>query len=245
LDARTLLGVINVEKTPLHAVCMGVRGSLDHRSSAQLSRVAGCPYHAHVLDASFLKGFRLHLERMVQLTDGQYLSQCIVIPTLPVYRELGIQTLLRGHAGELMHMRKAYNYSLDDDALQIHTTGELRSWLIRHLPAFLLEGVTEPLFTPQYQASLSLLAGESLDEDLAEVADIEEPLQRIWHLFVTQRLRRETVLSMLKFRSIIEPRLPYLDEATALGAGHLDLGLLAVKLAGHAARMRMVHPHIF
>ena len=54
---------------------------------------------------------------MVRLTDGHYLSQCIVMPTLPVYRDLGVQVLLRGHAGELMHMTKAYNFSLDRPTL--------------------------------------------------------------------------------------------------------------------------------
>jgi asparagine synthase (glutamine-hydrolysing) len=211
LDARTMLGVMDTHSTPLQTVCMGVRGSLDHRSSAELSRLAGCPYHAHILDASFLSNYRTHLDRMVQLTDGQYMSQCIVIPTLGVYRELGIHTLLRGHAGELMHMRKAYNYSLDEAALQIRTGSQLREWLLGHLPAFLQEGVTGPLFAPQYQTGFRELACRSLDEDLADVAHIEQPLARIWSLFVQQRLRRETVLSMVKFRTVVEPRMPILD----------------------------------
>ncbi len=212
LDARAILGVMDVRKTPVTAVCLGVRGSLDHRSSAELARIAGCPFHEYVLDGSFLGGFRQHLERMVELTDGQYLSQCIVIPTLNVYRELGIQTLLRGHAGELMHMRKAYNYSLNEEALAIRTDAQLRAWLFRRLQAYMMDGVTSPLFQPRYQEGLAPLAAESLDADLAEVAHVDEPLARIWHLFVTQRLRRETVLSMLKFRSVVEPRLPYLDD---------------------------------
>jgi len=211
MDARTLLGVMDARQTPLQAVCLGVRGSLDHRASAELARLAGCPYHAHVLDASFLGSFRGHLERMVQLTDGQYLSQCIVIPTLSVYRELGIHTLLRGHAGELMHMRKAYSYSLDGEALQIRTAAQLRTWLQGRLSAYMLEGVNVPLFTAPYQAGLQELAAESLDEELADVEHVEQPLSRIWQLFVSQRLRRETMLSMVKFRSVVEPRLPYLD----------------------------------
>jgi len=212
LDARAILGVIDARATPLTAVCLGVRGSLDHRSSAELSRIAGCPFHEYVLDGSFMGGFRQHLERMVELTDGQYLSQCIVIPTLNVYRELGIQTLLRGHAGELMHMRKAYSYSLDGEALAIRTDAQLREWLFRRLQAYMLDGVAKPLFRPMYQEGLAPLAAESLDEDLADAAHVEQPLDRIWHLFVSQRLRRETVLSMLKFRSVVEPRLPYLDD---------------------------------
>jgi hypothetical protein len=46
---------------------------------------------------------------------------------------------------------------------------------------------------------------------LAETAGIEHPVERIAHVFLDQRVRRETMLSMVKFRSIIEPRLPYLD----------------------------------
>jgi hypothetical protein len=110
-----------------------------------------------------------------------------------------------------MHMRKAYSYSLDNEALAIGTDGQLRSWLLRRLSAYMLEGVQKPLFQKRYQDGLQSLAEESLDEDLAEVAAIEWPLARIWHLFVKQRLRRETVLSMVKFRSVVEPRLPYLD----------------------------------
>jgi asparagine synthase (glutamine-hydrolysing) len=211
LDARTILGVIDTQQTPLQTICMGVQGSLDHRSSAELSRLAGCQYHPHVLDGSFLDHFRQHLERMVALTDGQYLSQCIIIPTLKTYRELGIQTLLRGHAGELMHMRKAYNYSLDDNSLQIRTDPQLHDWLFKRLQAFLLDGVQEPLFTAPYQDNLRELSAQSLAEELAEVAHIERPLDRIWPLFIAQRLRRETSLSMVKFRSVVEPRLPYLD----------------------------------
>ena len=30
-------------------------------------------------------------------------------------------------------------------------------------------------------------------------------------MFLTQRVRRETMLSMGKFRSVVQPRLPYLD----------------------------------
>jgi len=211
LDARTILGVMNVRQTPVSSVCLGVRGSLDHRASEELAKIAGCPFHGHVLDNRFLNDFRTHLERMITLTDGQYLSQCIVIPTLSIYREMGIQALLRGHAGELMHMRKAYNYSLDESALQIQTDQALRAWLLQRLKAYMLEGVTEPLFAAPYQAGLEDLAIQSLDEDLTELSYVDRPLDRIWALFVHQRMRREMVLSMRKFRSVVEPRMPYLD----------------------------------
>ena len=211
LDARTILAVMDTQQTPVTSVCYSVPGSLDDRASRQMTRVTGSPYRNYVLDENFLAGFRTHLEGMVRLTDGQYLSQCIMMPTLPLYRELGIEALLRGHAGELLHMRKAYSYSIDDEALSIRTESQLEVWLTGRLRAHMLQSVDRPLFRPQYQESLGELAHQSLREALAPYAHIDPVPQRIWHLFLAQRLRRETALSMVKFGSAVEPRLPYLD----------------------------------
>ncbi len=211
LDARTILAVIDEKQTPLKTVCLGMHGSLDHRCAEQMSAIVGCPHHNHVLDANFLASFRSHLQQMVRLTDGHYLSQCIVMPTLPLYRELGIKILLRGHAGELLHMRKAYNYSLDDTALGLRDEEQLDEWLFQHLQAYMLDGVDQPLFVGELQQHLKELARESLRNCLQASATASPPTQRIWHLFVSERLRRETMMSMVKFNSVVEFRLPYLD----------------------------------
>lgn len=211
LDARSVLAAIDTKRTPLKTVCLGMRGSLDHRCASELARIAGSENHSHILDTRFLGDFHRHLDRMVELTDGQYLSQCIVMPTLPVYRDLGIEVLLRGHAGELMHMYKAYNYSLDEEALSLSSSEQLEAWLFRRLQAYMLDGVERPVFAAGIQQELPALARQSLREDIAATVGDQPPPQRIWQLFVTQRLRRETVISMNKFRSVAETRLPLLD----------------------------------
>jgi asparagine synthetase B (glutamine-hydrolysing) len=211
LDARTILGVMDGTPPKVSSVCYGMPGSLDDRASRQMCEHVGSPYRGYVLSSAFLTEFRDHLEGMVQLTDGQYLSQCIVMPTLPMYREWGMSALLRGHAGELLHMRKAYNYSIDAEALEIRSQSELESWLAKRLPAYLIEGLDVPVFRPNVQREIASLANESLREAIAPLEAIEPAPQRIWHLFLAGRLRRETSLSMVKFRSVLEPRLPYLD----------------------------------
>ncbi len=211
LDARTILAAIDVQKTPLQTVCLGIAGSLDHRCAQRLAEVAGCKNHSHVLDTQFLTDYRRHLEWMVQLTDGQYLSQCIVMPTLPLYRRLGIDVLLRGHAGELMHMYKAYNYSLDEEALALGSESQLHAWLLKRLSAYMLDGVSQPLFAGEFWDGLAEHARSSLADDIAATAATDIPAQKIWQLFIAQRLRRETVLSLNEFRSIAETRLPILD----------------------------------
>jgi asparagine synthase (glutamine-hydrolysing) len=212
LDSRTILAAIDPARSPVTAVSMGMEGSIDLLSARRMAEIMKIPFHTHVLDAHFLSRFEEHLRRMVHLTDGQYVSQCIVMPTLPVYRELGIEVLLRGHAGELMHMEKAYEYSLNEDAFAIHDDASLEKWLLGHLRAGLLDSTKEPLFAGRKQGEMAQLAQDSLRQCLRDSAHITPSIHRIWHLFVSQRLRRETAQSMVKFGSVAETRMPFVDK---------------------------------
>jgi asparagine synthase (glutamine-hydrolysing) len=209
LDARSILAVLD-PGTPITTVCLGVEGSMDHNSAQQMANLFGCRHRNFYLTTQFLSNFEEHLRWLVHVTDGHYQSQCVTVPTLPVYRELGIEVLLRGHAGELLHMNKAYSYSLDRDALGIRDGNLLEEWLYQHLGAFVSTSGAGPLFAKSY-TSMESLARESLRACLAQSAHLEPPAHRVWHLFLTQRLRRETALSMVEFGSQVETRLPFLD----------------------------------
>jgi hypothetical protein len=54
-------------------------------------------------------------------------------------------------------------------------------------------------------------AAAALDAALAPLQSVQPPLQRLWHLFVRERLRRETVASLHMFQNFVEVRVPYLD----------------------------------
>jgi asparagine synthase (glutamine-hydrolysing) len=207
MDARTILALTD---RPLTTLSLGMTGSMDHRSAAEMARLAGCKHQQVVLGREFLDRYDGHLQHMVRLTDGQYLCQSIVMPTLPVYRDLGVRVLLRGHAGELMHMNKAYNFSLDRRVLALDETG-LRDWLWRRLQAYMLDGTDGRLFGPGLRREIKALARASLDDCFAATADTEPQAHRIWRMFIDQRLRRETAMSLVEFDSVVETRLPYLD----------------------------------
>ncbi len=209
LDARSILAAVD-PGTPITTVCLGIEGSMDHQSARQMADMVGCRHRSFYLNTQFLANFEQHLRWLVHVTDGHYQSQCVTVPTLPVYRELGIEVLLRGHAGELLHMNKAYSYSLDRAAFAIHDDASLEAWLYQHLCAIVSTGGAGPLFARQHQGT-DALARESLRDCLKESAHLQPPLGRIAHLFLTQRLRRETALSMVEFGSLVETRLPFLD----------------------------------
>lgn len=227
LDARTILGAMPLDRLRVQTVCLGMEGSMDLTSAEEMARLVNQPYHAHVLDTEFLSSFGEHLHNMVRLTDGHYLSQIIVMPTLPLYRNLGIQVLMRGHAGELMHMTKAYNFSLDSEALSARDDDAIERWLVSHLQTYMLEGTGGKLFTPKYQSQMAELARESLLEMIRPYKGTVPPAQQAGRLFLAMRTRRETAMSLVKFGSLVETRLPYLDNdvVEAVLSAPIDLRL--------------------
>jgi asparagine synthase (glutamine-hydrolysing) len=226
LDARTILGTMSPDR-PLATLCAGMEGSMDLRCAARLAALTRRKHREVVLDDQFLSRFGERLRDMVRLTDGHYLSQCIVMHTLPVYRELGIEVLLRGHAGELMHMTKAYNFSLDQEAIAAASDAAIEGWLLGHLQAYMLEGTGGQLFASAHRGEMEELARESLLACLRPFRGIHPPVQQVARLFITTRLRRETAMSLVKFGSLVETRLPYLDNEVvdALLAAPIDLKL--------------------
>jgi asparagine synthase (glutamine-hydrolysing) len=205
LDARTLLGLMP-RPVNLTTVSIGIEGSIDHRGASRLAELAGVRHHEYILDDTFLEHFEQHLQSMILLTDGHYLDQGIVMPTLETYRALGIQKLVRGHGGELLHMTKAYAFSLDPSALQASSPA-LERWLFDHLTAYMLRGVPSDIFAIDVPAR----ARAALKTAYERAAAFDVPIDRVWQLFLTERLHRETALSMHKFGCFATVRLPYLD----------------------------------
>jgi len=227
LDARSILAVVPAGRR-VQCVSLGIPGSLDHRAAGKLAALAGQPHHRHMLAGDFLQQFEPLLDEVVRLTDGQYLDQGIVLTTLPTYRDLGVDVLLRGHAGELMHMSKAYAFSLDDKALTIATRAELTDWLWRHLTGYMIGSVSDSFFRGSFGSRMRDMARAALEQQLAAWDDVEPVPQRIWRLFVAERLRRETVLSLQLFRNYVEVRVPLLEprliSALLAAPTHLKVG---------------------
>src|SRR5262249_53510535 len=87
------------------------------------------------------------------------------------------------------------------------TDATLESWLWSHVTAYMLGGVPKDLFTFDIEA----LARASLRKSLDRTGEATAPVDRVWHLFLNERLHRETALSMHKFGCFATPRMPYID----------------------------------
>lgn len=212
LDSRTILAVVNEERFPVTTVCLGLPGSIDQRMARRMSRITASRYCSFAIDGRFFDRYEEHLSRSVWLTDGHHRTPALAQPALEKYRELGIEVLLRGHGGELLHMRKAYGLSLDAELLAVRGEAELETCLRRRLGAGMLDGVDGPLLKGMSREELDTAPFAALRSLLDELREVEPlVIHRVWRLLLRQWLRRITAMSMLEYGSLLRVRLPYLD----------------------------------
>ena len=211
LDARTLIAIMGRRSPPLSCVSVGMEGSLDRKSARELAKLAQATFHEVSLNSDFLKDYPEHFARMLRLTDGHYLSQCIILPSLNIYRSLGVNRLIRGHAGELMHMNKAYNFSVDSSFPYEQGKEELRSWAFGRLKTSFADGVDEPILSGISAKDFIRMGEDTLEEALSHTDHCATALDRLCQLFLDQRTRRETAVSLSKFDSVTTTRVPYLN----------------------------------
>src|SRR4051794_17691845 len=101
------------------------------------------------------------------------------------------------------------------------------------------EGTGGRLFAAPYRREMAELGRASLRACLGPFRHIEPPVQQVWRLFLSMRLRRETALSLMKFGSVVETRLPYLDNELVDALLEAPPGLkLAETIQAHILRRR-------
>lgn len=196
---------------PLSCVTLGMAGGMDLRLAGQLAGLFGRPFHRCVLGAEFLRDYEQHLCRMIRLTEAQVLASGITMPTIDLYRQLGIRVLLRGHGGELMHMHRAYSCSLDNAAFALRDAGELETWAFHHLAAPLFAGAGLTFLTPRYRDLVEPAARAALRGVLGQGDGVEPMVHRLWLLFISQVLPHGVAPSIVKFGTVAETRMPYVD----------------------------------
>ncbi|MES1255499.1 MAG: hypothetical protein ABUS56_07825, partial [Acidobacteriota bacterium] len=99
-----------------------------------------------------------------------------------------------------------YSFSLDDAALRA-SEAELEAWLYKHTTAYMLDGVPPDVFALDVPG----LARTSLRDVIAHTSDVTAPVDRVWQIFLSARLHRETALSMHMFGCYATVRMPYID----------------------------------
>jgi len=212
LDSRVVLAAADGRAAEMRTYTVGVPGCADQAIAAQLSRIAGTQHEFLALDEGYVSDFAARQARMVELTDGLYVSHGLTeMLVLEYLAQTGIQVLLRGHGGELAKTSLAWPlhtddriYRLTDQAAFVDYMTTRANYVTPNLP-----------LTNLFSAEPAHLGGPGMSaslRDLVEAVPLSPP-ELCSYLYLREHHRRFTVPSLELFRTAVEVRLPFMDRA--------------------------------
>jgi asparagine synthase (glutamine-hydrolysing) len=211
LDSRAVLSALTVLGRPVGTYTLGIPGCADAVIADQLSTIAGTTHRFFGVDDQYLGAFLPNLERMVELTDGLYLSHGLTeMLALGALEQLDIRVLLRGHCGELAKTSLAWPFQTDAHVYALSTREEFVSYLAGRANYVSRAVAPSDLFAP----GLGDLGGAAIESLRSSVPNAGlTPAQLCAYVYVNAHQRRFTVPSLELFRTRVSVGLPFADTA--------------------------------
>jgi asparagine synthase (glutamine-hydrolysing) len=245
LDSRAILSAVACSHRPVSTYTLGVKGCADEVIAQKLAHLAGTQHQFFKLDRHYLGEYLTHLQHMVSLTDGMYLSHGLTeILALQCLRQADFSVLLRGHGGELAKASLAWPLHTDERIHRMRSHEEFAHYML-HRANYVSRGVAlHELFVDAWWGKIEGGAYRSLQESIADVQ--LAPADLCSYLYLVEHHRRFTVASLELFRDILEVRLPFVDldflrvlfRGPALWRDRLDIHR-AIISANHPALLRV------
>jgi asparagine synthase (glutamine-hydrolysing) len=210
LDSRAILSAIDCTVFPVSTYTLGVKGCADEVIATKLAKIAGAQHRFFELNGHYLEGFARHLQTMVDLTDGMYLTHGLTeMLALRYLAETDYTILLRGHGAELAKASLAWPFHTDAAIYHMHSTAEFLPYMLRRAN-YISGGIgIRDLFSDTWYAQVEGGAQRSLEESLADTR--LAPPDLCSYLYLTEHHRRFTTASLELFRTLCEVRMPFVD----------------------------------
>ena len=132
LDSRTIMAAVDHRGHRVRTLTVDVAGGADRAIAERIARRTNGLANHHVVEnsADFFARWPAYVREMVWLTDGMYYDEaCVMMPTLDLYREAGIEVVLRGHGGELARMHEAYELRVNRHVRACRSQSALKAQL--------------------------------------------------------------------------------------------------------------------
>jgi len=214
LDSRGILAGMRKNAERLFTYTLGLPGCADQKLSEKMSRVAKTRHKFVELDQNYLQDFETMAREMIRLSDGMcHPHESTEMLALEYFKNAEFKILLRGHGGEIAKAALAYPvmatqqvYSCRDGEAVLNHIFNITNLVIRDIEA-------KKLFTPFFADVMQVSPIRSLRASCGSVSDILAPPDVCIYYYINEHIRRQVVASLDIFRTRIEIRMPYIDEA--------------------------------
>ena len=210
LDSRAILSASTENTSKLFTYTLGVKGCADEVIAEKLAQLGGSHHVFAEMDPGYLKDFVYHLQRMVHLTDGMYLTHGLTeILALQMIEQGGYEVLLRGHGAELAKVSLAWPLHTDAQIFGMSKKEEFIPYMLARANYISHSTPLEELFQPEWWSAINGAGQRSLEATLRHV-DISSA-DLCSYLYLVEHHRRFTIPSLELFRNLAEVKLPFVD----------------------------------
>jgi asparagine synthase (glutamine-hydrolysing) len=166
------------------------------------------------LGQGYIEDFENMAGEMIRLSDGMYHPhESTEMLALDYFGRAPFKVLLRGHGGEIAKAALAYPVMVSPNVYECSSRSEIIDCIFNIANLVIRDIEIDKLFTPAFQDIMKAAPGKSLAESCGAASDRLAPADVCIYYYINEHIRRQVVASLEIFRTRIEVRLPYIDEA--------------------------------
>jgi len=214
LDSRAILAGLEKNAKGISTYTLGLPGCADQKLSAQMSKVAGTNHEFIELDQSYIADFENMALEMIHLSDGMYHPhESTEMLALEYFKRAEFKILLRGHGGEIAKAALAYPVMVTPQAYSCSSGQGILDYIFNITNLVIRDIDPDKVFTSGFRDTIKEAPQQSLYESCGRVSEILAPADVCIYYYINEHIRRQVVASLDIFRTQIEIRMPYVDEA--------------------------------
>ena len=214
LDSRGILAGLGRDAQGIKTYTLGLDGCADQRLAECMAKTGKTRHEFIELDQSYIQDFENMALNMIQLSDGMYHPhESTEMLALEYFKKARFKILLRGHGGETAKAALAYPVMVSPKAYSCTNGGDILDYIFNTANLVIRDIKPERLFMPSFCKVMKEVPRSSIKESCGKVSEILAPADACIYYYINEHIRRQVVASLEIFRTTVEIRMPYVDEA--------------------------------
>jgi len=214
LDSRGILAGLGKDAEGIRTYTLGLPGCADQKLAEKIAGAAKTFHEFIELDQNYLEDFENMALRMIQLSDGMYHPyESTEMLSLEYFKRADFKISMRGHGGEIAKAALAYPVMVTLEVYSCSNAQDILNYIFNITNLVIRDIDHNKLFTPSLCDLMRDAARVSLEKSCGSVSESLAPADVCIYWYINEHIRREVVASLAIFRSQIEIRMPYIDEA--------------------------------
>jgi len=214
LDTRGILAGLEEKSRGIRTYTLGIPGCADQKLAEKMARVAKTDHEFVELGTEYLANFENLALNMIRLSDGMYHPhESTEMLALEYFKKAKFKILLRGHGGEIAKAALAYPVMVTPPVYAFSTKQDIMSYILNITNLVMRDIDPAKLFASQFRDVMIEAPAKSLENSCGRVSERLAPADVCIYYYINEAIRRKTTASLDIFRSQVEIRMPYIDEA--------------------------------